>query len=72
MSARCYTVDVDGEPVVARFTRPPTEDDIEALRELTRAVRRRADELMPPEMAERQAAARARNHERIERLRSER
>lgn len=38
---RCYLVDVDGEVASARFTREPTEEDLEAFREVVRALRRR-------------------------------
>lgn len=68
MSARCYTIDVDGEPAVGRFTREPTEQDVEAFRALIRAVRARADELLPPDAAERQAAARERLRARTRRI----
>lgn len=71
MTARCYVIDVDGEPVTARFDREPNDEDLAAFRELIRAVRRGFDELVTPEIAERQAAARERNRERLRRLRGE-
>jgi hypothetical protein len=33
---RCYTIVVDGVPTIARFTKPPDEETIEAYRVLVR------------------------------------
>ena len=63
MSDRCYTIDVDGEPATGRFTRPPTEADLDAFRDLIRHLRNRTEQLLPPERvaAEEQALQRIRD-----------
>jgi hypothetical protein len=61
---RCRGYVVDGEPVVVRGEQPLTEKDIAALTEVARAAR----SLITPEIAERQAAARTRHHDRLVRL----
>jgi len=67
MSNRCYTIDVDGEPAVARFTREPSEAEVAAFRELVRTIRGAVT--LTPEQAERQAAARERSREWLARIR---
>lgn len=69
MSARCYVIDVDGEPVRGTWSVEPTEEDIAAFRELMRFVRGRfvADQ-ESADRAERRATACARIRERNDRL----
>lgn len=49
---RCVTVQVDGQPVLAQFMGEPTQADIDALREVIRAARRRYEQEHPSESAE--------------------
>lgn len=65
---QCRGYEVDGQPVVVRGDRPLTADDQAALAEIVRAVRARYTDEQAEEMGRRQAAAMARNHERLQRI----
>lgn len=51
----CVTIDVDGEPATGHWAQPPTEADLDAFRDLIRAVR--ALPADPGSVARRKAAA---------------
>ena len=37
--AKCYEIDIDGEPVRAQFDKPPSDEAREALAQIVRYVR---------------------------------
>jgi hypothetical protein len=64
----CVTVDVDGRPMVARFDREPTEQQIESFRTLMRTL---TLPTLTPEQIDRQDQMTQRRHERNARILAE-